>query len=72
VRCRQRDGGTSHIAPPDMNSYIIKYEFTSPVTYEFVHMNLYVSDPCLVYKKMATDGGGGGVGGVTATIANAI
>jgi hypothetical protein len=20
-------GGTSHIAPPDMNSYIIKYEF---------------------------------------------
>ena len=22
VRCRQRDGGTSHIAPPDLNSYI--------------------------------------------------
>jgi hypothetical protein len=24
-------------------------------------MNTYVSDPCLVYKKMATDGGGGEV-----------
>jgi len=59
-----------------MNSYIKKYEFIYPMTYEFVHlaqcMNSYVSDPCLVYKKMATDGGGGGVGGVTATIANAI
>ncbi len=39
------------------------------MTYEFIHpaqcMNSYVSDPCLVYKKMATDGGGGGMGGVT-------
>jgi len=24
-----------------------------------MHMNSYISDPCLVYKKMATDGGGG-------------
>ena len=40
----QRDGGTSHIAPPDMNSYIKKYEFISPVTYKFIHMNSYVSD----------------------------
>jgi len=56
----------------DMNSYIKKYEFIFPVTYEFIHpaqcMNSYVSDPCLVYKKMATDRGGGVVGGVTATI----
>ena len=35
-------------------------------------MNSYVSDPCLVYKKMATDGGEGVVGGVTATIVSAI
>ena len=74
-----------------MNSYIIKYEFIYPVTYEFIHpyefiypvtyefihtyefiypvtyefihpakcMNSYVSDPCLVYKKMVTEGGGG-------------
>jgi hypothetical protein len=34
-------------------------------------MNSYVSDPCLVYKKMATDGGGGVVSGLTATIATA-
>ncbi len=34
-------------------------------------MNLYVSDPCLVYKKMATEGSGGEVGGMTATIATA-
>ena len=26
------NGSTSHIAPPDMNSYIKKYEFISPVT----------------------------------------
>jgi hypothetical protein len=44
-------GGTSHIAPPDMNSYIKKYEIISTVTYEFKHMNSYVSDPCLVYTK---------------------
>jgi hypothetical protein len=53
-----------------MNSYIKKYEFISPVTYEFIHpaqcMNSYVSNPCL---EMATDGGGGVVDGVTATIA---
>ncbi len=55
-----------------MNSYIKKYEFISTVTCEFVHMNSYVSNPCLVYKKMATDGGGGRLGGVTTTIANAI
>jgi hypothetical protein len=30
-------GGTSHIAPPDMNSYIKKYEFIYPATYEFIH-----------------------------------
>ena len=42
-----------------MNSYVKKYEFTS----SFVHMNSYVSDWYI--KKMATDGGGGGVGGVT-------
>ncbi len=30
-------GGTSHIAPPNMNSYIKKYEFIYPVTYEFIH-----------------------------------
>ena len=59
-------GGTSHIAPPDMNSYIKKYELISPVTYDFVHMNSYVSDRYI--KKMATDGGGGGVGVVTAMI----
>ncbi len=52
--------------------YIKKYEFISTVTCEFLHMNSYVSDPCLVYKEMATDGGGGGMGGVTATIPNAI
>ena len=60
----------------DKNSYIKKYEFRYPVTHEFIHlaqcMNSYVSDPCLVYKTMATDGGGGVVGGVTATIAIAI
>ncbi len=66
VRCRQRDGGTSHIAPPDMNSYTKKYEFISPVTCDFVHMNSYVSDWYI--KKMATDGGGGEVGEVTAMI----
>ena len=49
-----------------MNSYIKKYEFISPVTYDFVHMNSYVSDRYI--KKMATDRGGGGVGGVTAMI----
>jgi hypothetical protein len=32
-------------------------------------MNSYVSDPCLVYKKTATDGGGGVVGRLTAKIA---
>ena len=42
-----------------MNSYVKKYEFTS----SFVHMNSYVSDWYI--KKMATDGGGGGVDGVT-------
>ncbi len=68
MRCQQRDGGTSHIAPLDMNSYIKKNEFISPVTYEFVHENSYVSDPCLVHKKIATDRGDGGVGGVTAMI----
>ncbi len=57
--------GTSHIAPPYMNSYIKKYEFIYRVTYDFVHMNSYVSD---CYKKMATDWGGRGVGGVTAMI----
>ncbi len=72
MRCLQRDGGTSHIAPPDMNSYIKKYGFISTVTCEFLHMNSYVSDPCFVYKKMATNGEGGGGGGVTATIPNAI
>jgi len=55
VRCCKRKGGTSHIAPPDMNSYLKKYKFISPVTYEFIHpalyMNSYVSDPCLVYKQ---------------------
>jgi hypothetical protein len=51
TRCRQREGGTSHIALPDMNSYIKKYEFISLVTYEFIHMNSHVSDPCLVLKK---------------------
>jgi hypothetical protein len=55
-----------------MNSYITKYEFISPVTYEFVHMNSYASDPCLVYKIMATDGGGGEVDGVIAMIVNTI
>ena len=40
-----------------MNSYVKKYEFTS----SFVHMNSYVSDWYI--KKMATDGGGGGMGG---------
>ncbi len=30
-------GGTSHIAPPDMNSYIKKYEFIDPMTYEFIY-----------------------------------
>jgi hypothetical protein len=55
--------GTSHIAPPDMNSYVKKYEFISSVTYNFVHMNSYVSGWYI--KKMATDEGGGGVGGVT-------
>jgi hypothetical protein len=59
VRWCQRQGGTSHIAPPVMNSYIIKYEFISPVTYELLHMNSYVSD----IHKMATDGGGGVVYG---------
>ena len=54
-----------------MNSYIEKYEFISPVTYEFLHMNSYVSDPCLVYKKMATDRGDGAVDGVTVAIASA-
>ncbi len=49
-----------------MNSYIKKYELISPVTYDFVHMNSYVSDRYI--KKMATDGGGGGVGVVTAMI----
>jgi len=43
---------------------------------KFIHpaqcMNSYVSDPCLVYKKLATDGGGGVVGRVIATIASAI
>jgi len=38
-----------------MNSYIKKYEFISPMTYEFIRpsqcMNSYVSDPCLVYKE---------------------
>ncbi len=63
MRCYKRDGGTSHIAPPDMNSYIKKYALISTVTCEFVHMNSYVSDPCLVYKKMATADGGGGGGG---------
>ena len=53
-----------------MNSYVKKYEFISSVTYNFVHMNSYVSDWYI--KKMATDGGGVGVGGVTAMIANAI
>ena len=33
----QRDGGTSHIAPPDMNSYIKKYEFIYRETNEFIH-----------------------------------
>ena len=42
-----------------MNSYVKKYEFTS----SFVHMNSYVSDWYI--KKMATDRGGGGAGGVT-------
>ena len=28
-----------------LNSYIKKYEFISPVTYELLHMNSYVSDP---------------------------
>ena len=44
-----------------MNSYIKKYEFISPVTYELLHMNSYVSDPYI--NKMATDGGGGVVNG---------
>ena len=60
----------------NMNSYIKKYEFIYPVTYEFIDpaqcMNSYVSDPCLVYKKMATNGEGGVVGGLTATIASAL
>ncbi len=30
-------GGTSHIAPPDMNSYIKNYELILQVTYEFIH-----------------------------------
>ena len=46
-----------------MNSYVKKYEFISSVTYNFVHMNSYVS--YWYIKKMATDGGGGGAGGVT-------
>ena len=46
-----------------MNSYVKKYEFISSVTYNFVHMNSYVSDWYII--KMATDGGGAGVGGVT-------
>jgi hypothetical protein len=54
--------------------FIHPCEFIYPVTYEFIYpakcMNSYVSDPCLVYK-MATHGGGGVVGGVTATIATA-
>ena len=47
-----------------MNSYIKKYDFISPVTYDFAHMNSYVSNRYV--KKMATDGGCGGVGGMTA------
>jgi hypothetical protein len=43
-----------------------------PVTFYFIHMNSYVSNPCLVYKKIATDGGGGVVDGLTAMIASAI
>jgi hypothetical protein len=44
------------------------------MTYEFKHMNSYsyVSDPCLVHKKWPLTEEVGGVGGVTATIANAI
>ena len=34
-----------------MNSYIIKYEFISPVTYELLHMNSYVSDLYMLVPK---------------------
>jgi hypothetical protein len=29
-------------SPPDMNSYIIKYEFLYPVTYEFIHLYEFI------------------------------
>jgi len=76
VKCHQRDGGSSHIAPPDMNSYIKKYEFMYPVTYESIHpaqcMNSYVSDPCLVYEQNGHWKRWWGGDGVTATIASVI
>ena len=63
MRCRQRDDGTSHIAPPDMNSYIEKYEFIYLETYEFIHLYEFISPCDLSFhayvsdgkKKMATD-----------------
>ena len=36
-------GGISHIAPPDMNSYIEKYEFIYPETYVFIHLYEFIS-----------------------------
>ena len=56
-------GGTSHIAPPDMNSYIEKYEFIYPETYVFIHLYEFISPGDLSFharwyiKKLATDGG---------------
>ena len=42
-----------------------------PMTYYFINMNSYVSDPCLVYKKLPLTIGGV-VDGLTAMIASAI
>ncbi len=75
ILASHRDGGTSHIAPPDMNSYIAKYEFINPETYEFIHLYEFIFPGDLslhayefifiqwYIQKMATDGGcmwGGG------------
>jgi hypothetical protein len=31
-----------HITPPDMNSYIKKYEFIYPETYEFIYLYEFI------------------------------
>jgi hypothetical protein len=54
VRCGQRDSGTSHIAPPYVNSYIEKYEFIYPETYELIHLYEFISPGDLSFHAYLT------------------